>query len=59
MPGVQLTSLTVDEILRNLPFVSAEILKLSPREVELLLERLLTQPTSAQQDNPQQLELFS
>lgn len=58
MLGVQLRSLTVDEILRNLPYVSAEITKLSPMEVEELLRRLLERSDTASQENPNQLRLF-
>ena len=58
MLGVQLRSLTVDEILRNLPYVSAEITKLSPMEVEELLQRLLERSDTASQENPNQLRLF-
>lgn len=58
MPGIRLESLTVDEILRNLPYVSAEITKLSAKEVEDLLTRLLEKRDTQTQEDPRQLRLF-
>jgi predicted transcriptional regulator len=58
MPGVRLESLTVDEIMRNLPYVSAQITKLTPKEVEDLLARLLEKRDVSQEEDPRQLRLF-
>jgi hypothetical protein len=48
----------VDEIMRNLPYVSAQITKLTPKEVEDLLARLLEKRDVSQEEDPRQLRLF-